>query len=101
MSDRIPTLADLQERYSAIVRQLLGPCASGPINTRPRHDGTPHIETRDGGWEYVVTDRALVIVSVDVTTARAGSERTTRYRTRVTLDLVDGAWLVASLDEVV
>ena len=57
MSDRTPSLADLQERYSAIVRQLLGPCASGPINTTARHDGSPHIEVRDGGWEYVVTDR--------------------------------------------
>lgn len=56
---------------------------------------------RDGtATEYVVTDRAIVVVSVDVTTARSGAERTTRYRTRVALDLVDGAWLVASLDEV-
>ncbi len=50
--------------------------------------------------EYLVTNRAIVLVSADVTTAREGSERTTRYRTRVALDLVDGDWLVASLDEV-
>jgi hypothetical protein len=56
---------------------------------------------RDGtATEYVVTDRAQVLVSVDVTTARAGVEETTRYRTRVALDLVDGEWLVASLDRV-
>lgn len=57
MAPRPTPLDDIQERYTAIVRQLLGPCATGPINTSPRHDGTPHIETRDGGWEYVVTDR--------------------------------------------
>lgn len=52
---------------------------------------------RDGtATEYVVSDRALVLVSVDVTTARG----TTRYRTRVALDLVDGRWRVAALDEV-
>ncbi|WP_148614200.1 cbb3-type cytochrome c oxidase subunit II [Nocardioides rubriscoriae] len=56
---------------------------------------------RDGtATEYLVTDRAVVLVSVDVTTARVGAEGTTRYRTRVGLDLVDGRWLVASLDEV-
>ncbi len=56
---------------------------------------------RDGAaTEYLVTDEAQVLVAVDVTTARAGESRTTRYRTRVTLDLVDGGWLVSALDEV-
>ncbi|MDO9457823.1 hypothetical protein [Nocardioides sp.] len=56
---------------------------------------------RDGtATEYLVTNRALILVSVDVTTSRAGATGTTRYRTRVGLDLVDGTWLVASLDEV-
>ena len=56
---------------------------------------------RDGtATEYLVTDRAIVLVSIDVTTARAGTEGSTRYRTRVSLDLVDGRWLVAALDEV-
>lgn len=56
---------------------------------------------RDGtATEYLVTDRAVVLVSVDVTTARDGARGVTRYRTRIALDLVDGRWLVASLDEV-
>ncbi len=56
---------------------------------------------RDGtATEYLVTDRAVVLVSVDVTTTRGGAEGVTRYRTRVGLDLVDGRWLVAALDEV-
>jgi hypothetical protein len=56
--------------------------------------------------EYLVSDRARVLVSVDVTTTRddadgeATATGTTRYRTRVALDLVDGAWLVSALDEV-
>lgn len=83
------------ERYDAGARALVSRITEQQLKlsaTLPR-DGT--------ATEYAVTDRALVIVSVDVTTARAGSERTTRYRTRVALDLVDGDWLVASLDEVV
>lgn len=56
---------------------------------------------RDGtATEYLVTDRAQVLVSVDVTTTRGESARVTRYRTRISLDLVDGTWLVESLDEV-
>jgi hypothetical protein len=50
--------------------------------------------------EDLSTDRAQVLVSVDVTTASAGDARVTRYRTRVALDLVDGTWLIESLDEV-
>jgi hypothetical protein len=56
---------------------------------------------RDGtATEYLVTDRAVVLVSVDVTTSRAGVQGRSSYRTRVGLDLVGGRWLVASLDEV-
>lgn len=50
--------------------------------------------------EFLVTDRAQVLVSVDVTTASDEGQRTTRYRTRVALDLVEGDWLVSALDEV-
>ena len=50
--------------------------------------------------ESLATDRATVLVAVDVRTARPGADRTTRYRTRVALDLVDGEWLVSALDEV-
>ena len=82
----------LAEAYLATHQGPHGDAATAESATLPR-DGT--------ATEYVVTNRALVIVSVDVTTVRAGSERTTRYRTRVALDLVDGDWLVASLDEVV
>lgn len=56
---------------------------------------------RDGtATEYLVTDRAQVLVSLDVTTTRGRAAGVTRYRTRIALDLVDGTWLVDSLDEV-
>jgi hypothetical protein len=58
MADRPTiTLDDIQERYAQVVRRLIGPCATGRINTTPRHDGSSHIESRDGGWDYVVTER--------------------------------------------
>jgi hypothetical protein len=54
---------------------------------------------RDGtATEYLVTDRAVVLVSVDVTTSRAGRRATTRYRARITVDLVDGRWLVDEVE---
>lgn len=61
MSDRITTLDGIQLRYTAIARRLIGPCATGHINTTPGHDGSPHIEAVDGGWEYVVTERGSEI----------------------------------------
>lgn len=56
---------------------------------------------RDGAaTEYLVTGRAQVLVAVDVRTMSAAGTRLTTYRTRVSLDLVDGDWLVAGIDEV-
>ena len=54
---------------------------------------------RDGtATEYLVSDRAIVLVSVDVTTTRAGQKGTARYRARITVDLVDGRWLVDDVE---
>ncbi|WP_139978039.1 hypothetical protein [Nocardioides litoris] len=50
--------------------------------------------------EYLTSTRARVLVTVAVTTSRAGASRTGDFRTRIGLDLVDGDWLVSSFDEV-
>lgn len=50
--------------------------------------------------EYLTADLAQVIVAVDVTTRRSDSSRTSPYRTRVTLERADDAWLVSAIDEV-
>ncbi|GAA5147722.1 hypothetical protein GCM10023340_20560 [Nocardioides marinquilinus] len=51
--------------------------------------------------EYLTSDRAQVLVAVDVTTTAPRREtRRTRYRTRIVLERVEDRWLVDDLDEV-
>ncbi|MFB9313684.1 hypothetical protein [Nocardioides plantarum] len=80
------------EQYDAGVRALTKRITSQRLRLTGRlpRDGT--------ATEYLVSDRAIVLVSVDVTTTRAGERSTTRYRARITVELVDGAWLVDDVE---
>lgn len=51
--------------------------------------------------EYSDSDRAQVLVAVDVSTSTTGGEPTAnRYRARIILEQVDGEWLVSGLEQV-
>ncbi|MEO9325760.1 hypothetical protein ABFT23_19870 [Nocardioides sp. C4-1] len=67
---------------------------------RDRLQLVPALPDDGTATEYLDPARARVLVAVDVTIRSSAGERTTRYRTRVALDRVDGDWLVAALDEV-
>jgi Mce-associated membrane protein len=51
--------------------------------------------------EFLTTDRAQVLVAVDVTTTTtSGASEEARYRTRIQLAKVDGSWFVSSVNQV-
>ncbi|WP_182379978.1 hypothetical protein [Nocardioides sp. WS12] len=51
--------------------------------------------------EYAGTDTAKVLVALDVTSSAKGVKtQDKRVRLRVTVDRVDGAWLVSAIEEV-
>ena len=56
MSD-ITSLADLAQKFRAMVAGLDVEPYYKSFHTAPQHDGSPHIEVGDGKFQFVVTER--------------------------------------------
>lgn len=62
---------------------------------------TAEVPDNGAAVEYQHGDEARVLVAVDATTARAGAAKpdTNRYRVRLTLQRIDGQWLVSEINQ--
>lgn len=81
---------DYDERAQALATRM----------TEDRRVFTPRLPRDGTATEYLVTDRAEVLVAVDVSSASDVGPGRESFRTRVSLVLVDGDWLVSAIDEV-
>jgi hypothetical protein len=53
----ITTLSALAQKFRALVAGLNVEPYFKSFHTTPQHDGSPHIEIVDGGFQFVVTER--------------------------------------------
>lgn len=53
----ITSLADLAKKFRAMAVDLDVESYYKAFHTSPRHDGSPHIEIANGGFQFVVTER--------------------------------------------
>ena len=55
-------LEELRQEYVALCQRLDPTITSWFFQTTPGHDGTTHVEIRDGQYHYLGTDRGVVVM---------------------------------------
>ena len=57
-----PELVALQQEFSTLCRRIDPTHAEWQFQTAPAHDGTTHVEIRDGVFHYIGTDRGVEVM---------------------------------------
>lgn len=57
-----PDLATLQQEFSALCQRIDPTHTAWRFQTAPAHDGTTHVEIRDGVFHYIGTDRGVEVM---------------------------------------